>query len=96
VFIFFIDTGRAELGSLLKLCDPLTSMADVTALKDWLAETWVNLAMADYPYPVNFLEPLPAWPIKVMRTFVSFGNLSVVAKFDEGILICSDLLCCEI
>ena len=47
------------------LCQPLNSDADVGLLKAWLSETWVNLAMVDYPYSANFLEPLPAWPIKV-------------------------------
>ena len=75
------------LGSVLKLCEPLTSTDDVTELKDWLTETWVNLAMVDYPYPANFLEPLPAWPIKVRCTFVMFDNLAFFVKFVEGIII---------
>ena len=51
-----------------KLCKPLKTMADVLALKAWLAETYGNLAMVDYPYSASFLEPLPAWPIKVLSS----------------------------
>ena len=50
---------------MLHLCQPLKTQEDVATLKTWLSETWVNLAMVDYPYPASFLEPLPAWPVKV-------------------------------
>ncbi|KAJ8028035.1 Lysosomal Pro-X carboxypeptidase [Holothuria leucospilota] len=60
------EKGREQIMSLLSLCDPLPSKEDVQQVKDWLAETWFNLAMVDYPYPANFLEPLPGFPIKVV------------------------------
>jgi len=65
VVVDVTESGRVTLGSTLKLCEPLTSPDNVTALKYWLSDTWVNLAMVDYPYPASFLEPLPGWPIKV-------------------------------
>lgn len=58
-------SGRESLSSIFKLCKPLKKADDVTKLEDWLSETWVNLAMVDYPYRASFLEPLPAWPVQV-------------------------------
>lgn len=60
------EKGRQDITTGLRLCKPLHSEADVETVKSWLSETWFNLAMVDYPYPANFLEPLPANPIKVM------------------------------
>lgn len=47
------------------MCAPLKTDKDVSDFKSWLQETWVNLAMVDYPYKADFLQPLPRWPIQV-------------------------------
>nr|XP_012591565.1 lysosomal Pro-X carboxypeptidase isoform X1 [Microcebus murinus]XP_012591566.1 lysosomal Pro-X carboxypeptidase isoform X1 [Microcebus murinus]XP_012591567.1 lysosomal Pro-X carboxypeptidase isoform X1 [Microcebus murinus]XP_012591568.1 lysosomal Pro-X carboxypeptidase isoform X1 [Microcebus murinus]XP_012591569.1 lysosomal Pro-X carboxypeptidase isoform X1 [Microcebus murinus]XP_012591570.1 lysosomal Pro-X carboxypeptidase isoform X1 [Microcebus murinus]XP_020142226.1 lysosomal Pro-X carb len=71
------NTGRGLrwLTEALHLCNPLDSQ-DIQHLKDWIAETWVNLAMVDYPYASNFLQPLPAWPIKVACQYLRNPNVS--------------------
>ncbi|XP_050520084.1 lysosomal Pro-X carboxypeptidase [Daktulosphaira vitifoliae] len=56
--------GKAWLSNIWKLCTPLSNNNDVTMLKNWASEVYVNLAMANYPYPANFLMPLPGNPIK--------------------------------
>lgn len=53
--------GLSWLSLTFRLCQPLSSTDE---LKDWLGETWGDVAMVDYPYPANFLEPLPEWPIR--------------------------------
>ncbi|XP_006098535.1 lysosomal Pro-X carboxypeptidase isoform X1 [Myotis lucifugus] len=69
-------TGLDWLSEALHLCTPLKNAHDVQHLKDWISETWVNLAMVDYPYESNFLQPLPAWPIKVVCQYLKNPNLS--------------------
>ncbi|ELU04397.1 hypothetical protein CAPTEDRAFT_174591 [Capitella teleta] len=64
--------GREFLASALGLCNPVKSSAEV---KSWLSSTWINLAMANYPYKANFLEPLPAWPVKAICSHLSDINL---------------------
>lgn len=53
------------MSSVLNLCSELKTDEDVTTLKSWLSDVYTNLAMVDYPYPANFLAPLPANPINV-------------------------------
>ncbi|XP_005074170.1 lysosomal Pro-X carboxypeptidase [Mesocricetus auratus] len=69
------DSGLQWLTKALHLCRPLTS-EDISNLKDWISETWVNLAMVDYPYEANFLQPLPAWPITVVCQYLKNPNVS--------------------
>ncbi|XP_068083135.1 lysosomal Pro-X carboxypeptidase isoform X2 [Anabrus simplex] len=64
------DGGRAWLSSAWQLCKPLQKQGDVSALKDWLIDIYTNMAMLNYPYPTNFLAPLPAKPIKVACQFL--------------------------
>lgn len=68
-------SGLRWLTKALHLCSPLTS-GDISYLKDWISETWLNLAMVDYPYEANFLQPLPAWPIKVVCQYLKNPNVS--------------------
>ncbi|GFS14550.1 prolylcarboxypeptidase (Angiotensinase C), partial [Elysia marginata] len=56
--------GLKFISSTFRLCDALTSMADVETFKGFLSDMYVDFAMVDYPYPASFLADLPAWPIK--------------------------------
>nr|XP_017214720.1 lysosomal Pro-X carboxypeptidase isoform X2 [Danio rerio] len=66
--------GLQWLSQTFGLCGPLKSQEDVFGFKAWLQETWVNLAMVDYPYEADFLQPLPAWPVKVVCKNLQFNK----------------------
>jgi lysosomal Pro-X carboxypeptidase len=40
--------------------------ADVTQFKAYLNDLWINVAMMDYPYPTDFLMPLPGDPVNAI------------------------------
>lgn len=67
VFFTFVlvDAGKSWLSTTWKLCKPLKTSNDVKELKSWLSDVYTNLAMINYPYPTNFLAPVPANPISV-------------------------------
>jgi pimeloyl-ACP methyl ester carboxylesterase len=56
------STDLNALTRQFKLCDPLKTVDDLIA---WVVNGLQYMAMADYPYPANFLEPMPAWPINL-------------------------------
>ncbi|XP_069939974.1 lysosomal Pro-X carboxypeptidase isoform X2 [Cherax quadricarinatus] len=64
------EAGLAWLTQAWSLCKPLKTPQDITSLKNYLVNVWTNLAMVDYPYPANFLAPLPAYPIKACTEMV--------------------------
>ncbi|XP_043927145.1 lysosomal Pro-X carboxypeptidase [Protopterus annectens] len=69
------EEGLQWISTAFHLCSPLKNSDDVGAFKSWLSETWVNLAMVNYPYEAFFLQPLPAWPIQVVCKFLTNSNL---------------------
>ena len=82
------ESGRQTLFKNLRLCAPLKSSDDTDVILGWLSEVYDNLAMVDYPYPASFLEPLPAYPIKVN---VSEGSSKYIASFLPLRHICTQL-----
>ncbi|KAM9974791.1 hypothetical protein ACTFIW_008257 [Dictyostelium discoideum] len=57
------SNGLAQLSKTFSVCGaPLT---DVNDLINWIESALTYMAMADYPYPANFLEPMPGYPINV-------------------------------
>ncbi|XP_043975592.1 lysosomal Pro-X carboxypeptidase [Gambusia affinis] len=67
-------SGLQWLSEEFSLCTPLKNKNDAVSFKSWLQETWVNLAMVDYPYEANFLQPLPRWPIQVVCKSLGFDS----------------------
>lgn len=78
-------SGLQWLSEEFSLCTPLKNIIDVAGFKNWLQETWVNLAMVDYPYEANFLQPLPRWPIQVkaVSTKITVQIVAVVVFNDS-------------
>ncbi|XP_059615486.1 lysosomal Pro-X carboxypeptidase [Phlebotomus argentipes] len=70
------EDGRAFLTRKFNLCANLTKQDDIKDLKDYLTDMYSNLAMANYPYPANFLAPLPAYPVREFCWRLKGGNLN--------------------
>lgn len=74
----------SKLTSAFRTCKPIQSASDVTALTNWVITAFMYMAMTDYPYPTNFLQPLPAWPVKAACQPIISGSatdiLSAVAQ----------------
>ena len=64
------EDGLAWLSSAWRLCKPLNA-SQLADFRMWLSDMYSNYAMIDYPYPANFLSPLPAFPVKVRAVLSS-------------------------
>ncbi|KAJ5076133.1 lysosomal pro-x carboxypeptidase [Anaeramoeba ignava] len=74
--------GLQILTEEFKLCTPLT---DVNDLINWFVNGWTYLAMVDYPYPANFLEPLPGNPIDYLCELMHKSSGDIIEKVRVGI-----------
>jgi lysosomal Pro-X carboxypeptidase len=68
--------GRRWLNSQFNLCKDSLIVNDTSAseMAGWLSEAWSYLAMIDYPYPTDFLSPVPAWPVKAACSNLNFTD----------------------
>jgi hypothetical protein len=53
----------SQIDSIFNTCTAVSSEQDVEYLYEHLSNGYLYMAMTDYPYPANFLEPMPAWPV---------------------------------
>ncbi|KAK0415673.1 hypothetical protein QR680_012052 [Steinernema hermaphroditum] len=59
-------TGRVFLNGLFKLANEshIATAGDVDFLVAFIKEAMESMAMVNYPYPTEFLAPLPGWPVQ--------------------------------
>ncbi|CAL0326723.1 unnamed protein product [Lupinus luteus] len=55
--------GPELLQKSFRTCE---SDSDPGSLEGWLQTAWIYAAMTDYPTPSNFLNPMPAYPVREM------------------------------
>ena len=51
------------MAEIFNLCKVPENSSDVWLLINTLESALTSMAMVDYPYPSDFLNPLPAWPV---------------------------------
>lgn len=56
--------GFQKIKDQLNLCSAPTSAQQVRHIMLWLRGAFITLGMCDYPYPTNFLAPLPGYPVR--------------------------------
>ncbi|KIH49754.1 hypothetical protein ANCDUO_20170, partial [Ancylostoma duodenale] len=66
------DDGRSYLNELFHLEEKsrLASQDDHKFLAAFIREVFESMAMVNYPYPTEFLAPLPGWPVKEACKFL--------------------------
>ena len=62
-----------DISTWMNLCSTLQNSSDLQELYEHLENGYAYMCMTNYPYPSNFLEPMPAWPVK--ETYWSFENV---------------------
>ncbi|KAL6603746.1 hypothetical protein ACP70R_044107 [Stipagrostis hirtigluma subsp. patula] len=73
------DTGLMELSKMFRAC---TTVKSVYSSQNWLWTAFSYTAMVDYPTPANFLQNLPAYPVKEMCKIIDGfpANADIVKK----------------
>lgn len=74
------DGGLQTLAATFGVCN-LTSPDEI---KNWLAGAFANIAMVNYPYPTNFLAPLPANPISALCKAIDKTSGPLLQKIRAG------------
>ncbi|OMP01716.1 Peptidase S28 [Corchorus olitorius] len=80
------EDGLRQLSKTFHLCRELKSVQD---LSDWLDSAYSYLGMVNYPYPTNFLMPLPGHPIREVCRKIdnSPDGSSIVDRIFNGISV---------
>ncbi|XAR51410.1 Lysosomal Pro-Xaa carboxypeptidase [Bertholletia excelsa] len=80
------NDGLLQLTDTFQLCRKLKSIDE---LYDWLESAYSYLAMVNYPYPADFMMPLPGNPIKEVckRIDDSPDGTSIPERIFEGVSV---------
>lgn len=61
-----VENGKKWINKNWKLCKPIKTAADANTFIGWIEYVYIIVAMVNYPYPTNFIVPVPANPVKVI------------------------------
>ncbi|XP_044510938.1 lysosomal Pro-X carboxypeptidase isoform X2 [Mangifera indica] len=80
------ENGLHQLAKTFHLCQDLKKVED---LADWLESAYSYLAMVDYPYPSDFMMPLPGYPIREVCNKIdnSPKGSSILEGIFEGVSV---------
>ena len=75
----------AEIDEIFNTCeDGVQTENDIQYLYLHLSNGYQYMAMTDYPYPANFLQPMPAWPVsESVKPFVEIQTLAEITTSDH-------------
>uniref|UniRef100_M4E6L4 Lysosomal Pro-X carboxypeptidase n=1 Tax=Brassica campestris TaxID=3711 RepID=M4E6L4_BRACM len=78
--------GLQQLSKTFHFCRALNSTND---LSDWLDSAYSYLAMVDYPYPADFMMPLPGHPIKEVCRKIdgASSDASILERIYAGVSV---------
>lgn len=57
------ESKIAALQGKFNFCQATTKPQDVDKVIAFIDNAWVYMAMTNYPYPTDFLNPMPGWPV---------------------------------
>lgn len=89
-------TGLANISSTFRLCDHLKIDGDYRHFIGWVRSGFASLAMMDYPYPTDFLAPLPGHPVKEACHRLLSASSSMLGLSSLTDLIYGNIRCHEI
>ncbi|OQV22401.1 Dipeptidyl peptidase 2 [Hypsibius exemplaris] len=76
--------GFANLTTTFQLCDPLDPNRGYKQLIGWVRNAFASMAMVNYPYPANFLGPLPAWPVNAACGLITNSTVGAMAGLAQA------------
>ncbi|XP_030538919.2 lysosomal Pro-X carboxypeptidase-like [Rhodamnia argentea] len=78
------ENGLSQLTRMFRLCRELKNTEE---LANWLDSAYSFLAMVDYPYPSEFLMPLPGYPIREVCRKIDGcpDGTSILERVFEGV-----------
>jgi pimeloyl-ACP methyl ester carboxylesterase len=85
------------LDQTFNTCSGIQTEQDIEYLYEHLSNGYLYMAMTDYPYPANFLEPMPAWPVaESIKPFIDIPLIeeepSVIEVATQKLLSMADRL----